>query len=403
MTNLIIKWSDRKFAGRKPEAHREGFGLVSGFVGLFTNILLMVMKLMIGLLSGSVSIMADALNSVTDTFSSVLTLIGFKMAAKDPDERHPYGHQRFEYISGLFISILLLFVGLQFLKSSWEKVLHPESVKISALVFIILALSILMKLWQNAFYSKIGRHIHSQTLIATAKDSLMDVITTAAILASALIYQLGHWNIDGWVGLLVALYITYSGLMMLRDFVNELLGNRPSKKSVAEMTAKLETYTHILGFHDLLIHSYGPNAIFASVDIEIDSRKTLDQAHEVIDDIERDFKQQLDVTLVCALDPIDLDNRHYNEIHKAIALLIHSYDMGLHTHDFHVEQTQDGEVVQFDVVVPEHIAATDASLNTRITQDLKREFPLVLPEIHFDHHYVGQDKSTFDDKIEDDN
>lgn len=322
--------------------------------------------------------------------------MGFRIAAKDPDEDHPYGHQRFEYISGLFISILLLFVGLQFLQSSFKKILKPESVKISTLVFIVLGISILVKLWQNLFYKRVGQHIDSQTLVAAAKDSFMDILTTAAILISAMIYQIWHLNIDGWVGLLIAIYITVSGFMMLRGFINQLLGDRPSAHEVDGMTKELEQFHEVLGFHDLLIHSYGPNAIFATVDVEFDSRWRLDQAHEVINDIERDFKQRLDVTLVCHVDPIDLDNRHYNEVHEAIKRIIKAYGMDLHTHDFHVEQTTSGEIVQFDIVVPEEIDATDSEIQRQITLDLKQEFPNMSTEINFDHHYIGEDHSTFD-------
>nr|WP_330166076.1 cation diffusion facilitator family transporter [Agrilactobacillus fermenti] len=389
-----MNWSDRRYQARKPEQKREGFGLVSGFVGLITNLLLAAMKLMIGVLSGSVSIMADALNSVTDTFSSILTLVGFKISAKNPDPGHPYGHQRFEYISGLFISILLLFVGLQFLQSSYEKIRQPQAVHISAVVLIVLVLSIIVKLWQNFFYLRIGNHIQSDTLKATAKDSFMDVLTTSAILLSAFVNQLWDWNIDGWVGLFVALYIGYSGFMMLRGFTNELMGNRPSPAEVEEMTAELEKYHMILGFHDLLIHSYGPNAIFATVDIEIDSRWTLDRAHEVIDQIERDFKRDLNVTLVCHMDPIDLDNQHYNQIHKAIKYIIRGYDLGMHTHDFHVEQlpNNQGELVQFDVVVPEKLDISDEALDRQINMDLKKHFPDIETQINFDHNYIGEDK-----------
>ncbi len=397
MINLIINWSDQRFKDRQPEDRREGYGLVSGCVGLVTNIFLAVFKVMIGLISGSVSIMADALNSVTDTFSSILTLVGFKMSAKKPDEDHPYGHQRYKYISGLFIAILLLFVGLQFLKDSFLKILKPEDVQISALVIVILVLSIFIKLWQNFFYIKIGNHIDSNTLKATAKDSLMDVLTTSAILLSSLLFQFWHINVDGWVGLLVALYITYSGLGMLRGFINELLGNRPSDAEVERMTHELERYKQILGFHDLRIYNYGPNAVFATVDVEIDSNWTLDHAHEVIDDIERDFKKRLNVILVAHMDPIDLTNRHYNKIHQAIKDIVAAYDLDLHTHDFHVEETRTGELVQFDVVVPHNIGIPDDVLNRRITRDLEKDFPKLRTEINFDHNYIGEDQSTFTD------
>lgn len=392
MINLIIHWSDDRFKSLKIENKRASYGIVSGVVGLASNIILAAMKLVIGLFSGSVSIMADALNSVTDTFSSILTLVGFKIAAKDPDQGHPYGHQRFEYISGLFISILLLFVGVQFFKDSLQKIIAPQSLKLSRLVFIVLGLSILIKLWQHRFYQKIGQHIDSETLIATAKDSLMDVLTTTAILLSGAIYQIWHLNIDGWVGCFVAIYITISGLLMLRDFVNELMGKRPSAQVIDLMAAALERYPEILGFHDLMIHSYGPNRTFATVDVEMDSHQSLNQAHEVIEAVEHYFKTELAVTLDCHIDAIDLKNHHYHEIYQAITRIIRSYDLDLHTHDFHVERDQNGEEVQFDVVVPENLKIGDALLLKQVTRDLKNEFPALSVAINFDHHYVGKDK-----------
>ena len=392
MINFIINWSDNRFKTLATENRRSSYGVISGIIGLGSNLLLAIMKLLIGLFSGSVSIMADALNSVTDTFSSILTLVGFKIAAKDPDQNHPYGHQRFEYISGLFISILLLFVGLQFLQSSIQKIFHPQSIKLSALVFLILGGSIIIKLWQHRFYQKVGQHIDSETLIATAKDSLMDVLTTTAILISGLIYQIWHWNIDGWVGGFVAIYISISGLLMLRDFVNELMGKRPSAHAIGLMTSALERYPEILGFHDLTIHSYGPNRIFATVDVEMDSHQSLDQAHEVIEAVEHYFKTELAVTLDCHIDAIDLKNHHYHEIYQAITRIIRAYDLGLHTHDFHVAQKTGGEEVQFDIVVPEDLQIPDGVLLKHVTRDLKAEFPELAVAINFDHHYVGKDK-----------
>ncbi len=235
--------------------------------------------------------MADAINSLSDTASSILTLVGFKIAAKPADPEHPYGHERFEYISGLFVSIIITYVGFQFLETSIGKIIHPESLTLSPIIFIVLLFSIILKFVQGRMYVTIAQSIDSETLRATAKDSYNDVYTTLAVLLSAGIEWLMGWRIDGYVGFALAGYILLSGIMMLRDFVYELLGSRPTKEEILAMEKLLLSYENILGFHDLLVHNYGPSKKFASVHIEVDDSLDLNQAHKIMDIIKKTLKR----------------------------------------------------------------------------------------------------------------
>ncbi|WP_225420444.1 cation diffusion facilitator family transporter [Lapidilactobacillus bayanensis] len=389
---LFLKYFKKKIAQQTPIEQRTSYGILAGSVGLGSNLILFILKIFTGIFSGSISIITDAINHLSDMLSSGLTVIGFKMAKKKPDHEHPFGHERSESISGLLISIVIMFVGLQFIKSSVDKIISPSAIKISLAVYLILIISIGLKLAQVYFYHSVGRQIDSATLIATAKDSLNDVFTTAAVLFSALVQARTGWRLDGWVGLGVAVYILISAASLIRTFINDLLGHQPAAELVERMDTLLRTYDDILGFHDLLIHQYGPNMIFASVHVEFDSNWTLNQAHHVTDKIEHDFWHQAQIHLVCHIDPIDINNQKYARIYEAVQAVIQHYELGLTTHDFHVEELINGdELIQFDVVVPEHITTSDDELLVSINHDLRKILGQVTAEITFDHHYIGDD------------
>ncbi|HCE13039.1 MAG TPA: cation transporter, partial [Enterococcus sp.] len=259
---------------------RVAIGVRAGWLGLGSNLVLFIGKFLIGLSAGSVSIMADAINNLTDTASSLLTLIGFRIAGKPADSEHPYGHARFESISGFVVSLLITFVGGQFLLSSINKIITPEHIRLSPMLFVVLILSIGIKVWQGLMYRSLSKKIDSATLQASGQDSINDVITTVAVLLSAIVEWLTGWRVDGYVGLLIALYILYNGIQMIRTFINDLLGSRPTEAELTEMEERLASYQTILGFHDLLVHNYGPSNRFASVHIEVDDTWTLNQAHQ---------------------------------------------------------------------------------------------------------------------------
>lgn len=370
------------------EVFRTKIGISAGLIGLGTNLLLFIAKMFLGLITQSVSIMADAINNLSDTASSVMTLLGFHVSSKPADKEHPYGHERFEYISGLFIALLIIFVGFQFLKTSFERILDPVSTKISPIVFVILVLSILIKLWQSTVYTKMGNAIQSNTLAATAQDSRNDVLTTIVVLLSAGVELATGWRVDGYIGLLIALYILFSGVQMIKSFIDELLGTRPTDEEIQAMEDRLDRYTQIIGYHDLMVHAYGPTQRFATVHIEVDDQLTLEEAHAVSDRIERDFQEGLNVQLVCHLDPVDLHDHRRQLIRKQLKRFLRYLDDGLSLHDLRLFREAEGERLTFDVVVPKNCRFTDQELLDRIRRFLADEFDLTQVEVVFDHNYL---------------
>lgn len=387
MIDKILENFERK-KQKQGSGLRASFGIFAGYVGLLTNFALFAAKFLIGLLSQSVSIMADAINNLSDAASSVMTLVGFRIAGKPADREHPYGHERFEYISGMMISLLITFVGLQFFKTSIERILEPQAIKMSPVMFVILVISVGIKLWQSIFYRKVSEKIGSEALVASAKDSLNDVYTTGAVLISAGVQAVTGWKIDGYVGLLVALYILYSGIQMIMDFVNELIGQRPNQAELDQMRQHLSEVTDIVGYHDLLVHNYGPNKRFASVHIEIDDRWSLEQAHEVIDQIEKDFRASLDIDLVCHVDPVNLHDHELARVRKELKEILNSFQQGLKMHDYHVERDQNQQVLSFDLVVPKECTLTDEELKTAIQRKVSAKLGDFKVAIVFDRAYL---------------
>lgn len=384
LTFLINKMIKRR-KGNK----RTNIGILAGILGLLSNLLLFLAKFLIGSVSGSVSIMADAMNNLSDTASSFITLAGFKIAGKPADKGHPYGHERFEYISGFVISILVIYVGVRFLDSSFLKILHPSSVMLSPLVYIVLVLSILMKFWQSYMYRRLSQVIDSATLKATAQDSINDVYTTVAVLISAMIEWLSGWRIDGFIGFMIALYIIYSGIKMILEFINDLLGGRAPEAEVLAIRHHLDQYTNIIGYHDLLIHSYGPNSIFASVHIEVNQEWSLPHAHDVIDAIEYDVKEHLGVDLVCHLDPYPLDDPEFKRVAPVLKKILQDIHPYLRFHDLRVDKTTTPETIYFDLVVPEDLKKiANSQLQDRISEEYIAQTAPAKLAITFDRTYL---------------
>ncbi|MFK4566585.1 cation diffusion facilitator family transporter [Enterococcus sp. UD-01] len=386
MINFLINQFEKR--KRKSSDIRTAFGVFAGVIGLLSNLLLFVGKLLIGLLSGSVSIMAEAMNNLSDTVSSVLTLVGFYISGKPADKEHPYGHERFEYISGMLVSLMITFVGFQFLMTSIERIREPQTIKVTPVVLIVLLLSVLIKIWQGFFYQRVAKKINSNTLFAASKDSLIDVYTTITVLISSAIEGFTGVQIDGFVGLLMAGYIIFSGLQLIRGFVDELMGLRPDQNEIDKMKAYLSAFPEIVGYHDLLIHQYGPNKTFASVHIEIDDRWDLNRAHEMIDQIEKKFKEQLSVELVCHIDPVNLHDQLQQFVHLELKKIIKSIDADLKAHDIRLVEHEKHSRILFDLVVPNSFKGTDQELNFRIQEQVYRKIGDYPIEVTFDHTYL---------------
>ena len=309
MTDFLLRLFVKNSQNVEDSNVRAAYGSLSGLVGIVCNLLLFAGKLSIGLLAGSVAIVADAVNNLSDAASSIVTLVGFKMASKPADADHPFGHARMEYLSGLAVAVMILLIGVELAKGSVEKILHPEPVAFSTVLVVVLALSIGVKLWMSLFNRKLGRKISSKALEATAADSRNDVIATAAVLAAAVIGKLTNLQIDGYAGLLVAAFILWSGIGLVKETVNPLLGENADPELRKILIDEVRSNDKVLGFHDLMVHDYGPGQRFASIHVEMDNREDVLVCHDIIDDIERRCLEEHHVHLVIHYDPVVTDDQ----------------------------------------------------------------------------------------------
>ncbi len=323
-------------------------------------------------MSGSVAIIADAANNLSDAGSSVIALIGFAISDKPADEEHPYGHARFEYISCLAVAFVIFGIGITLLKSSFEKILNPEAVEKSFVVFLILIVSILVKLWMSLFYRKVGKLISSSVLMANSKDSFNDVISTGAVLLTTILYAATDINLDGYVGLLVALFILYAGFGVLKETFDNILGTVPDAALVRSITEKLESYEGVLGIHDLVVHSYGPEKYFASVHVEVSYDVDILLSHDMIDNIEREFRENKNINLVIHLDPIVTDDEEVNELKAKTVAIVKGINSLYGVHDFRMVKGETHSNLIFDVGIPVGDKITESELKERISSEVKK-------------------------------
>ena len=381
MTNFLLRHFIKNSENVQDPKVRAAYGNLSGIVGILCNLLLFLGKLIAGTLSGSVSITADAVNNLSDASSSVVTLVGFKLAEKPADEDHPYGHARFEYIAGLMVAAMILIIGFELAKSSFEKILHPSPVAFSPLVAGVLIVSILVKLWMCFFNRALGRRIQSPTLEATAADSRNDVITTSAVLVAAIVGAVTDLTIDGYAGFLVALFILWSGIGIAKDTINPLLGERESPELRRTIIDEVKSRDKVLGFHDLMVHDYGPGRRFASIHVEMDQKENPLECHDIIDDIERDCLQKHNVHLVIHYDPIVTDDPEVAAVRTRVLQIMHGLDPRLSLHDFRMVSGQHHVNVIFDMVLPPEDAQTAEQLRRQIEaqlQDGKKTYHLIV-------------------------
>lgn len=350
---------------------RERYGTLAAAVGILSNIFLCIIKGLIGLFSGSIAVTADAVNNLSDAGSSVITLLAFKIAGKPADEEHPYGHARMEYISGMAVSFIIILLGLELMGSSFEKILHPEEVGVSALTYLVLIVSIAVKLWQGMFNRSLGKRISSEALQATAADSLNDVFSTGAVLLSTLVYQFTAIPIDGWVGMLVAIFITVSGVKLIMETGSPLLGQAPDPQMVRELEEKITAYDGVIGIHDLQVHNYGPGRVFATVHAEVPANRDILVSHDIIDNIEREVGHEMNLNLVIHMDPVVTDDERLNQLHAQVQLIVAGIDSNLSMHDFRAVFGPTHTNLVFDVVVPPGFSLSDSELSRRIEQQVQ--------------------------------
>lgn len=353
MTDILIRLFVKDSENVKDTKVRGAYGTLAGIVGIICNIILCAGKMFVGILSGSVSITADALNNLTDATSSIVTLVGFQLAKKPADEEHPFGHARFEYLSGLAVAAMILIIGFQLAKSSVEKIINPTDVNFTKALGIVMIISILGKFWLYLFNKKIAKKISSTSISATADDARNDVITTNAVLAGILISQVMGINLDGYIGVLVSLFIFISGINTAKDTISPLLG-APADEELVKMISDsmLEYDNRILGIHDLMVHDYGPGQRFASVHAEIDKNEDVMSAHELLDNIERMFLEKHKIQMVIHYDPVVTDDKELNKMKAVVLEELAEIDKKFKIHDFRMVKGNEHTNLIFDIVIP---------------------------------------------------
>ena len=351
MGNLFIKLFVRDYENTSDPKVRERYGKFAGVVGIISNVVLCTMKILIGIFSSSIAIIADGINNLADASSSLMTLIGFKLASQPEDENHPYGHARIEYLTGLFVSILIIILGVQLLKTSIEKILDPEILEFSYITIITLVIAIVIKLWQSMFNKNIGKRINSVTLIATGADSRNDVIATGVVLISVLVGKFTDLKIDGYMGCLVALFIIWSGIQLVRETSSPLLGEAPDETLVSDIAETVMREPCVLGIHDLIVHNYGPGKIFASIHVEVDADGDLMKSHDMIDNIERLVKETLHIEFVIHMDPVKTNDPLINKLRAIIEEAFSPLEGVESIHDFRIVPGPTHTNVIFDAVL----------------------------------------------------
>ena len=369
-------------------AVRERYGILSGAVGIVLNLLLSAGKLFAGLMTGSISITADAFNNLSDAGSSVVTLVGFKLAGQKADDGHPFGHGRMEYLAGLLVSLMILLVGVELGRSSIGKILRPEAVDFSLVSTGILAASILVKLWMGQFNRGLGRKIGSAAMAATAADSISDAVATAAVLAGTLVNRFAHVNIDGWVGLAVAVFILRSGWGAAKDTINPLLGESPDPELVKQLRDLVLSHPQVVGMHDLIIHDYGPGRRLCSFHAEVPQDADILDAHDAIDHIEREIKEKFGIETTVHMDPIATADEKVNQLRRQVADLARVVEPEMTIHDFRVVRGPTHTNVIFDAVVPHKCRLTDEEVLQRLRQAVSALDPTYQAVIQIDRAYV---------------
>jgi len=370
MTKLLLKLFVKNHADGKDPVVRAKVGKLSGFVGILANAVLCAGKLVIGTLSGSVSITADAMNNLSDAASAIVTLIGFKLAERPADEDHPYGHARYEYLSGLAVAAMVLLIGFELAKTSLEKIFHPESVIFSIPLVIVLVGSVLVKLWLSLFNTSLGKHIESSALLATAADSRNDVISTLAVLAAALVEKFTGYRVDGYMGLGVAIFIFYSAIGLAKETISPLLGESTSPELAGLIAKMMEAEPRILGFHDLMVHDYGPGQRFGSLHVEMDQREDPLACHELIDDLERLCLEEYNIHLVIHYDPVVVGDPEQDSLRADIFNTLQAIDGRLNLHDFRLVRGANHTNLIFDIALPADLNAKKADIRSAIDETL---------------------------------
>ena len=377
MTKLLLRLFVKDAKNTDSPKVRAAIGTMSGLVGIVCNLLLFAFKLLVGTLTSSVSITADAMNNLSDASGSIVTFIGFRVADKPADEHHPYGHARAEYLSGLGVAALILVIGIELVKTSVKKIFAPTPVEFTAVAAVVLLASIALKFWMNLFNRSLAKRIDSTALMATAADSRNDCITTGAVLIAAVVEKLTHVPVDGWIGLGVALFILYSGLNLAKDTISPLLGENADPELREKIVDYIVSQPKVLGYHDLMVHDYGPGQRFASLHVEMDCREDPLDCHELIDDMERECLRSHNVHLVIHYDPVIVDDPVLNALKNRVLCLLQAKDSRLSLHDFRMVPGKKHMNLVFDVALPRDLKDKGEELRSWVEDTLNAEGEMV--------------------------
>lgn len=388
MTKFLVRLFVKNYEQAQLPEVRASYGKLSGMVGIVCNVLLFAAKFILGTITASVAITADAFNNLGDASSGIVSFLGFKMASRPADKEHPYGHARYEYLAGLTVCVLILVIGVELLKESFGKIVHPEPVNFSWVTIGVLVLAIGVKLWLAVFNRTLGKRISSQTLLATAADSRNDVIATGAVIIATVLSHVTKLSLDGYMGLLVALFILYSGVNLVKETLDPILGKAADEELVREIEKRILGYPGVYGTHDLMIHDYGPGRQFGSVHVEVAAEEDVLKSHDMVDNIERDFLKELNIHLIVHMDPIITKDESVNNLRHWLAKEVKKVHEELTIHDLRVVPGETHTNIIFDCVVPRGLGISDEEIKEAIDLLVKETYPAYYCVITVDHSYT---------------
>lgn len=372
MTALLVKLFIKDSENYNDKNVRTSYGVLSSITGIVLNLILAAAKYIAGIISGSISITADAINNLSDAGSSIVSFFGVKISAKPPDKDHPYGHGRVEYISAFIVSFFVLFMGVELFKDSVDKIIHPEPVTFSFLSLAILVISILCKLWLGVFNKNLGKKINSAPMMAVMKDSFSDCLATGVAAISIIVSAFSDINLDGYLGIVVAVFILFAGFNILKETLGDILGRPPESEFVEEITQKIMSYPHVCGVHDMIIHDYGPSCRFASIHAEVPSDEDIMELHDIIDGIERDIYNEYGMLTSIHMDPVVINDERINELKKITQGAVAKIDERLSIHDFRVVEGPSHTNLIFDVLLPSDMKCSDREICKKIEEELSK-------------------------------
>ena len=384
MTDLLIRLFIKDHQNIKSPTVRAAYGTVAGAVGIIVNLLIAAVKLTVGLLAGSISVIADAVNNLSDAGGSLVTTVGFRLSGKPADRKHPFGHARIEYLTGLIVSFIVVMLGGTFLIESVDKIFNPTASEFSPVALIILGVSLLAKGWLGLFYRKMSKRIGSDSLKASAQDSVNDVISTAVVMLGAIIGKTTSIVLDGYIGVAVALFILVSGIKLVIETADPLLGVPPEKETVEKLTEKILSYEGVLGMHDMIIHAYGANRTYCSVHVEVSDQQDIMVSHDIIDNIEEDVYNEMGISLVIHLDPVTVGDERIEERKKALQTILDGMAENLHFHDFRAVFGVTHDNILFDVLLPMDYPETDEKVTEAITKAFTERYPAAVVKMKID-------------------